>query len=197
MFKLKIFRGSHASTKIFYLEFFYQWNIFCRKISELRYIARFITAMQYNIASRNYQHIAHCNILWYIAICHWACKNQTYLHNNTCLENGTFLGYCLWYTCTHAVNFFYFLINLFIKVSVTCLKVCSHYESNVHWKQINLHCLHSHWMHINRNIHIECAFSQSTSIGGLKPVWRWIASWHEIMRVLYFCAWSATLRNQR
>ena len=23
-------------------------------------------------------------------------------------------------------------------------KVCSHYESNAHWKQINTHCLHSH-----------------------------------------------------
>ena len=38
MFKVKVFQGSHASTKIFYLEFFYKWNIFCRKISKLRYI---------------------------------------------------------------------------------------------------------------------------------------------------------------
>ena len=32
----------------------------------------------------------------------------------------------------------------------------------------------------------ECAFSQSTSIGGLKPVWMWITLWCEIMPVLYF-----------
>ena len=33
------------------------------------------------------------------------------------------------------------------------LKACSHYESNAHWKWINSHCLHSHWMCINRNSH--------------------------------------------
>ena len=35
-------------------------------------------------------------------------------------------------------------------------------------------------------IYFECAFSQSTSIGGLKPVWMWITLWCEIIRVLYF-----------
>ena len=35
-------------------------------------------------------------------------------------------------------------------------------------------------------IRIECAFSQSTSIGGLKSVWRWIGSWRKIFQVLYF-----------
>ena len=35
-------------------------------------------------------------------------------------------------------------------------KVCSHYENNVHWKRINSHCLHSHWMGINRNSHWMC-----------------------------------------
>ena len=39
-------------------------------------------------------------------------------------------------------------------------------------------------------IRIECAFGQSTSIGGLKPVWRRIASSPELMRVLYIRAWS-------
>ena len=34
-------------------------------------------------------------------------------------------------------------------------------------------------------IHFECAFSQSTSISGLVPVWRQIASSCEIMQVLH------------
>ena len=37
-------------------------------------------------------------------------------------------------------------------------------------------------------IRIECAFSQSTSIGGSKPVWRRIESLPQLMRVLYICA---------
>ena len=37
-----------------------------------------------------------------------------------------------------------------------CKKVCSHYESNAHWKQINSHCLRSHWMHINCNSYWMC-----------------------------------------
>ena len=36
-------------------------------------------------------------------------------------------------------------------------------------------------------IRFECAFSQSTSIGGLVPVWRWIASSCEIMQILHSC----------
>ena len=46
-------------------------------------------------------------------------------------------------------------------------------------------------------IRIEWAFSQSISIGGLKPVWKWIASWREIMQVLYFCMWLVAWRNKR
>ena len=38
-------------------------------------------------------------------------------------------------------------------------------------------------------IRIECAFGQSTSIGGLKPDWTRIASLRELMRVLYIRAW--------
>ena len=44
--------------------------------------------------------------------------------------------------------------------------------------------------------YFECAFSQSPFIGGLKPVWRWIASWCKIMQVLYLCAWSVAWRNE-
>ena len=36
-------------------------------------------------------------------------------------------------------------------------------------------------------IRIECAFSQSTSIGGLKLVWRRIESLPQLIRVLYIC----------
>ena len=35
---VKIFQGSHVSTKIFYLELYYQRIIFCQIISELQYI---------------------------------------------------------------------------------------------------------------------------------------------------------------
>ena len=47
-------------------------------------------------------------------------------------------------------------------------------------------------MHIGNELicivcgHIECAFSQSTSISGLKSVWRWIALSSKIMQMLYF-----------
>ena len=41
-------------------------------------------------------------------------------------------------------------------LQVHIIKVCSHYESNVHWKQINLHCWHSHWMSISCNSHWMC-----------------------------------------
>ena len=36
-------------------------------------------------------------------------------------------------------------------------------------------------------IHFEFAFSQSTSIGGLKPVWGWIVCAYEVMWVRYIC----------
>ena len=36
-------------------------------------------------------------------------------------------------------------------------------------------------------IHIKFAFSQSTSIGDLKPIWRWIAPSQKLMQVLYTC----------
>ena len=50
-------------------------------------------------------------------------------------------------------------------------------------KGTNLYCLHSHWM--CTTICVECAFSQSTSMGwGVKTAWIWITS-HEMMWVLY------------
>ena len=50
--------------------------------------------------------------------------------------------------------------------TLTFIKVYSHYESNAHWKQINLLCSEC----ALTAICIECAFSQSTSIRGFKPV---------------------------
>ena len=38
------------------------------------------------------------------------------------------------------------------------------------------------------SIRIECTFSQSTSIGGLKPVWKRIESLPQLMQVLYIRA---------
>ena len=44
-------------------------------------------------------------------------------------------------------------------------------------------------------IHFECIFSQSTPIGGLKLVWRWIASWCEIVWVLHIRVWYRTVKT--
>ena len=49
-------------------------------------------------------------------------------------------------------------ITVIVNVCAVSYKACLHYESNAHWKGINSHCC----------IHAECAFGQSTSIGGLK-----------------------------
>ena len=78
-------------------------------------------------------------------------------------------------------------------LQVHIIKVCSHYEINVHWKRINSHCLHSHRMCINRNSHwmcIQLIHFHRWFEAGLKV--NYIMTW--IIRVLYFHAWSVACR---
>ena len=49
----------------------------------------------------------------------------------------------------------------------------------------------------SESIRIVCVHTECALTGGLKPVWKWIASWREIIRVLHFRAWSVVWRNKR